>query len=351
MKIVSENKAAMNNFWQELNPPFFALAPMEDVTDTVFREIVMSVAESDILQVLYTEFTNTDGLCNSIGYKKVSERFLVNQSELIQLKKRNTKLVAQIWGNKPQNFYESARLISDLNLFDGIDINMGCPVKKIVKKNSCSALIKSPELAKEIIQATIEGSSVPVSVKTRIGFNEVITEDWISTLLKTNISALIIHGRTQKMLSKGLADWNEIATAVELRNKLNVNIPIIGNGDVVSYADGISKVELSGVDGLMVGRGIFTNPWMFTRNNQEIEINERLDLLEQHIKLFQKTWSEKKRFNILKRFFKIYINNFSDAAILRAKLMRSDSYTEALEIIQTHRNQALQSIKQNTSEK
>src|SRR5512133_1869676 len=156
----------MDNFWQTLTKPIIALAPMEDVTDTVFREVVLSVSDADALNVVFTEFTSTDGLCHEKGRPKVIERLLVNASEMQVLKSRNTKLVAQIWGSDPEKFRQSAKLITDINLFDGIDINMGCPVKKVVKNKSCANLINFPDLAKEIIYATTEATHLPVSVKT-----------------------------------------------------------------------------------------------------------------------------------------------------------------------------------------
>lgn len=323
----------MNSFWQEFKSPFFALAPMEDVTDTVFREIVMSVSDPTVLKVVFTEFTSTDGLMDSRGFERVSERLAVNNSEKEILKQGNIKLVAQIWGNNPDNFYSSARLISDMNIFDGIDINMGCPVKKVVKKNTCSALIKAPDLAKEIIFATKEGGSLPVSVKTRIGFNNVITEDWALHLLECDINALTIHGRTQRMLSEGLADWNEISKVVKLRNDLNKKTCIIGNGDIDSYTSGYKRIENTKVDGIMVGRGILKNPRIFNSTPDTLSRNAKLNLMRKHIELYEATWAGKKNFNVLKRFFKIYTNNFRGAGKLRADLMETKNYKEAIDII------------------
>ena len=253
----------MDNFWQTLKKPIIALAPMEDVTDTVFREVVLSVSDPDALNVVFTEFTSTEGLCHEKGRPKVIERLLVNHSEMQLLKSRNTKLVAQIWGGDPEKFRLSAKLISGMNLFDGIDINMGCPAKKVVKNKSCANLINYPDLAKEIIYATIESTDLPVSVKTRIGFSRINTEEWISHLLETKPRAITIHGRTRKMMSNGPALWNEIGKAVTLRNQLGSQSLILGNGEVTSYTDALDRVQQYGVDGVMVGTGVFKNPWMF----------------------------------------------------------------------------------------
>jgi tRNA-dihydrouridine synthase len=307
---------------------------MEDVTDTVFREVVLSVSHPDALNVVFTEFTSTDGLCHEKGRPKVIERLLVNASEMQLLKSRNTKLVAQIWGGDPEKFRLSAKMISEMNLFDGIDINMGCPAKKVVKNKSCANLINYPELAKEIIYATAESTHLPVSVKTRIGFSRIITEEWISHLLETAPKAITIHGRTRKMMSNGPALWDEIGKAVNLRNRLGSESLIIGNGEVSSYSDALNRIEKYGVDGVMVGTGVFRNPWMFNTEPVEITVNRRIDLMRKHITLYQNTWGNGKDYNVLKRFFKIYLNGFTNAAHWRDAFMRAGNYDEALRLLE-----------------
>jgi len=323
------------NFWNEITEPIFALAPMEEVTDTVFREVVMSVSDSNILNILFTEFTSIDGLLDERGFEKVSQRLIVSNSEKELCENRKTKLVAQIWGNEPEMFFTAAELITKMNRFDGIDINMGCPVKKVVKKNTCSALIQFPELATDIINATQEATHLPISVKTRIGFNSVVTESWISALLRTQPAAITIHGRTQKQQSDGIADWNEIGKAISLRNELSPTTKIIGNGDVETYSDGLNKINNHHLDGVMVGRGIFKSPWMFNNPEKEIGIDERKRLLLFHTQLFEKTWGNQKNFNELKRFYKIYINSFASAGNLRAELMECKNYDEVYKTIKT----------------
>jgi tRNA-dihydrouridine synthase len=323
----------MDNFWQTIHKPIIALAPMEDVTDTVFREVVLSVSDPDALNVVFTEFTSTDGLCHEKGHPKVIERLLVNASEMKLLKLRNTKLVAQIWGGDPEKFRHSAKLISDMQLFDGIDINMGCPAKKVVKNKSCANLINYPELAKEIIYATTESTDLPVSVKTRIGFSRIVTEEWIGHLLETEPKAITIHGRTRKMMSNGPALWDEIGKAVSLRNQVGSSTLILGNGEVSNYADAIGRVQQYGVDGVMVGTGVFKNPWMFNSLPVGIDINMRIELMRKHITLYQNTWGIGKDYNVLKRFFKIYLNGFSNAAHWRDAFMRAGNYEEALKLL------------------
>jgi nifR3 family TIM-barrel protein len=324
----------MDNFWQTLKKPIIALAPMEDVTDTVFREVVLSVSSPDALNVVFTEFTSTDGLCHEIGRPKVIERLLVNASEMQLLKTRNTKLVAQIWGSDPEKFRQSAKLISEMQLFDGIDINMGCPVKKVVKNRSCANLINYPELAKEIIYATMESTPLPVSVKTRIGFSRITAEEWIAHLLETEPTAITVHGRTRKMMSNGPALWDEIGKAVALRNQTGGSTVMIGNGDVCSYSEALDRIEQYGVDGVMVGTGVFKNPWMFNTEAIEINVDRRIDLMRRHILLYRNTWGNGKDYNVLKRFFKIYLTGFAGAAHWRDRFMRARDYAEAIQLLE-----------------
>lgn len=301
---------------------------MEDVTDTVFREVVLTVSDPDCLHVLFSEFTSTDGLCHAVGGPKVKHRLQINGSERELLRKSGVKIVAQIWGSNPEKFREAAGIICDEGEFDGIDINMGCPVKKIVKQGGCSALIGQPALAKEIIQATREASTVPVSIKTRIGLNRIITEDWIGHLLETEPVMITIHGRIQKQQSEGEANWDEVAKAVQLRDRMGSKTLIHGNGDVMTYEEGLMKAEQYGVEGVMIGRGIFGNPWFFNKNSVERTPEERLGLLWKHASLFTKTWEQEKNFAILKRFFKIYTSGFYGAAHVRALLMETNSLEE-----------------------
>jgi len=326
----------IDNFWHKLKKSVFTLAPMEDVTDTVFREIVLSVSNSEYLNVLFSEFMSTDGFCHEVGRPKVSHRLLVNDSERKLLKEKNVKIVAQIWGKDPEKFFKATKAICEEYDFDGIDVNMGCPVKKIVKQGGCSALIGQPELAKEIILATKEASDIPVSVKTRIGLSKVVTEEWISHLLDTNPAVITVHGRIQKQQSEGEADWNEVAKAVKLRNERGSDTLIHGNGDVLSLEDGFQRAEKYGVEGIMIGRGIFRNPWFFNSEQNEKTPAERLMLLWNHSSLFVRTWGEGKNFAILKRFFKIYTTGFYGAAQIRAKLMECNSLEDVRKVISSY---------------
>lgn len=321
------------NFWHNIQTPNFSLAPMEDVTDTSFREVVLKSAANGKLNLLFSEFTSVEGMCHPVGHEKVKHRLKINESETKLLKEKNVKLIAQIWGKDPEKYYKTAQYIANETDFDGIDINMGCPVKNVVKNGCCSALIAQPDLAKEIILATKEATNLPLSVKTRIGFKEVVTESWVSHLLQTPIDALTIHGRIQKQMSEGMADWNEIAKAVQLRNELAPHIKLIGNGDVESYQEGLEKCKTYGVDGVMIGRGIFKNPWFFHPEKEEITMQEKLDLMLEHTRLFDKTWGNSKNFAILRRFFKIYTNEFRGASSLRNDLMNTRNAEEVYEAV------------------
>lgn len=321
-----------HNFWKD-KKPVFTLAPMEDVTDTVFREVVMTVSETGCLHVLFSEFTSTDGLCHEVGGPKVRHRLRINPTERELLKEKNVKIVAQIWGTDPEKFFKASQLITDEGDFDGIDINLGCPVKKIVKQGGCSALIAQPQLAKEIILAAKEGTHLPVSVKTRIGISKPITEEWITHLLETKPAVITVHGRTQKQQSEGLANWSEVRKAVDLRNGMKSETLIHGNGDIFSYEQGIDYAAKYKVDGIMIGRGIFMNPWFFNFRQHEISMEERLDLLWKHTSLFVETWGKTKNFAIMKRFFKIYTSGFPGAAKIRAGLMECNKIGEVEKLL------------------
>ena len=258
---------------------------------------------------------------------------VASDSEKEILKHKNIKLIAQIWGKRPELFAKIAREITEEYDFDGLDINMGCPVKNVVKNGCCSALINEPSLAKEIILATKEATNLPVSVKTRTGIKMHNTENWIGHILETRPAAIILHGRTQKQQSDGLADWAEIAKGARIRDHFNAETKFLGNGDIFSVAQGIDLSEKYGLDGVMIGRGIFHNPWFFNPSILSPSKNEKLKLLILHTQLFERNWGGKKNINILNRFFKIYTNDFTGAARIRSELMEATTFEEIYRII------------------
>lgn len=314
--------------WKSLPEAFLCLAPMEDVTDTVFRQIVCQTARPD---VFFTEFMNCDGFM-SVGRSQVAKRLKFTEIE--------HPIIAQIWGIHPETFYNTAKELVKLG-FDGVDINMGCPQKKILKTGGGGALIENPLLAGELINAARQGLNdaggnlIPLSVKTRIGFKNINTTQWITFLLKQKIDALTIHGRTVNDQSEVNANWKEIKKAVKLRNKISAKIIIIGNGDVTDAIDAYQKFAKTGVDGVMIGRGIFGNPWAFDRSGKtkNHDFEERIKLCISHLQLFDKTWGKTKNYQIMKKYFKIYFYGFPGASEIRSQLMLSNSVHEALNLI------------------
>ena len=309
------------NFWDRLQKPIMILAPMDGVTDTVFRQIVSYVGRPD---VLFTEFVPVDAIVSPAQQKVIENSLRFDESE--------RPIVAQIWGIDPEKFFESAKILAKLG-FDGIDINMGCPTHDVIKKGACSALIKNPKLAKDIIMATIKGANgLPVSIKTRIGFDKLETENWVKSLLETPISALILHLRTAREMSKVPAHWEEIEKAVKLRNELKSNALIIGNGDVKSLKEAKDKCKKYGLDGIMIGRGIFENVYLFNDeiDPKKITPKQKIALLLDHLKLFKKTFGDKRHFELMKKFVKCYVNNFEGASEKREKLMSTKSLDELI---------------------
>jgi nifR3 family TIM-barrel protein len=312
------------NFWKKLKKPIYALAPMYDVTDAAFREII---AERSGLEVVYfTEFVSADGIIHPIGGKKLAHHFWFSELE--------RPMVAQIFGKTPENFQRAAQLCVQLG-FDGIDINMGCPEKNIQKQGAGAALIQTPELAEKIVQATIKGAGeLPVSVKTRIGYNQIEFEKWLPTLMQIEkLAALTIHLRTKKEMSLVPAHWELMSEIIKLKNKLNPNLPILGNGDVKNIEEAEQKIKETGCDGVMFGRAIFGNPWLFNQPTLEISPTERLKTLVKHSELYEKKFKDIKNFYIMKKHFKAYTLGISQASNLRAQLMEANNSQEVKQIV------------------
>ena len=326
----------MNQAYRDLPRPLLMLAPLDDVTDTVFRRVVADCAPPDLF---FTEFVNVDGL-QSPGRPNLLRKLRFTPAE--------QPLVAQIWGKRPENFYKTARELADgtfareLGLpdgvnFAGVDLNMGCPAKDVVKTGACSALINDRDLAKQIIDATREGldGRLPLSVKTRIGYNEVDLS-WLEFLLKQKLNMLSIHGRTRKQMSKVPADWGIIGEARKLRDKIAPDTLIIGNGDVCDRQHGLELAERYGLDGAMIGRGIFHDPFAFADQSPwpDKPATERIALYRKHVELFTATWKPGERpIATLNKFCKIYINDFPHAKDMREKLMNADSTEELIRLM------------------
>ncbi len=320
------NETIHLGFWEDLaknKKPFFVLAPMADVTDVAFRKVIAKYSRHGEVSggpdVFWTEFVSADGL-NSPGRDKlmIDLAFEPNQHPI----------VAQIFGSHEGNMEATAKLCRELG-FDGIDINMGCPDKTIMKQGCGAGAIQNPDHAVKIIQAVKRGAGdLPVSVKTRLGFNKNEIDTWISKVLSAGIAVLTIHGRTKKDMSKVPARWDDIKKVVDIVKESGLKTLVIGNGDVLSVEDGKEKARVSGVDGLMLGRAIFGNPWLFDENKKEVSIKEKLEVMLEHTKTFVEYLGQHKNFNIMKKHYKAYVNNFPGAKELRIKLMESENYKE-----------------------
>ncbi len=297
---------------------------MADVTDAAFRRIIAKYGKPD---VMWTEFVSADGLCSTEGRKHLLTDLSYTEKE--------RPIVAQLFTAHPEKMFEAARLVAALG-FDGFDINMGCPDKSIEKQGAGAALIKTPRIAREVISAAKEGiraagKHIPVSVKTRVGWSKPELETWIPELLKENIAALIIHARTRKELSLVPARWEFVKRVVEIRNEMKVDTLIIGNGDVADLDEARKKAKESGADGVMIGRGIFGNPWLFAGKISGTE--EKLKVLVEHTKLFEKLLGKKKNFAIMKKHYKAYVNGFDGAKELRVELMAAGNAKEVEVIV------------------
>ncbi|TAH36703.1 tRNA-dihydrouridine synthase [Candidatus Saccharibacteria bacterium] len=324
--------------FERLPRPFFVLAPMDDVTDTVFRQTVLSTAPPDLF---FTEFVNVDGLM-SVGRPKLLKK--------LRFVKPEKALVAQLWGLKPENFRAVAEQIADGSLarelglpdgcnFVGVDLNMGCPAKSEVQNGACSALIKleNRELAETIIDATREGlkGRMPLSVKTRIGFNE-LDMSWFEFLLGKDLDMLTVHGRTRKEMSKVPAHWDIIGQVRELRDKLASRTLVVGNGDVVDKPHGLELALQHKLDGIMIGRGIFQDPYAFAEESPWVNISrdERIALYRRQVELFATTWQNRERnIKTLNKFCKVYIQSFDGAKELRERLMAAENTEELIRIL------------------
>ncbi|MDT2523858.1 tRNA dihydrouridine synthase [Enterococcus raffinosus] len=312
------------NFWAELPKPFFILAPMEDVTDVVFRHVVKAAGAPD---VFFTEFTNSDSFCHPDGIESVRGRLAFTEDE--------QPMVAHIWGDKPAFFREMSIALADMG-FKGIDLNMGCPVPNVAERGKGSGLILRPDVAAELIAAAKAGG-LPVSVKTRLGFTDTAEmESWISHLLRQDIANLSVHMRTRKEMSKVDAHWELIPKIVKLRDEIAPQTLITINGDILDRQMGLALAEKYGVDGLMIGRGIFKNPYAFEKEPKEHTPKEMIDLLRLQLDL-QDQFSEQVPRSIvgLHRFFKIYVKGFPGANDLRVSLMNTKSTAEVREILDT----------------
>ncbi|HRH26298.1 MAG TPA: tRNA-dihydrouridine synthase [Candidatus Paceibacterota bacterium] len=303
---------------------------MADVTDAAFRRVIAARGKPD---VMWTEFVSADGLVRATPEGKaklMKDLIYVNEERPI---------VAQLFSAHPEYMREAAKLVRELG-FDGIDINMGCPDRSIEKQGAGAALIKTPELAREVIKAAKEGArgdgvEIPVSVKTRVGYNSVTLDEWLPEILKESPAAVTIHARTRKEMSKVPANWDLVRQAVQIRDHLGSSALILGNGDVTDIADAREKAERTGADGIMLGRAIFGNPWLFneTHPKSAIPLKEQLEALREHVQLFDEILGGTKSFAIMKKHFKAYVEGFDGAKEIREALMNASNPQEVTSLL------------------
>jgi nifR3 family TIM-barrel protein len=356
------------NFWQHVPKPFLAVAPMADVTDVAFRRMIATYsahtrADGTIggPDVMWTEFVAADGLLRATpeGKEKLMKDLLYSESE--------RPIVAQLFTRHPEHMEYAAQLCRELG-FDGIDINMGCPAGTIIDQGCGAAMIKTPDTAQAVIRAAKRGArsddgGIPVSVKTRLGYNADQVEDWVPVILAEHPAALTIHARTRKDMSKVPARWERLIRVRELRDAIAPHTVLIGNGDVLSPEDAYAKIAQSGVDGAMIGRALFGNPWFFhptkrlptrltalpthgvnrdtiitsdTTNDrfEYIDLPERLRVMVEHTRLFAELLPHKS-FAMMKKHYKAYVNGFPGAAELRVRLMEQETPDAVAAVVAT----------------
>ena len=341
------------DIWEELPRPFLILAPMEGVTDIIFRQVVAHAGRPDLF---FTEFTNVSSYASEKGRHNALER--------LETAPTDAPIIAQIWGKNPEHFKETAHACEPLG-FAGVDLNFGCPDKHVNKAGGGAAMIRTPDLAIECFRNAKYSTNLPVSIKTRLGWSQPEEyKEWLPVLLTEHPAALTVHLRTKKEMSKVPAHFELIPDIVRLRDQISPKTKLIINGDIKDRAHALElHAKFPEVDGFMIGRGVFQNPYCFTDHTPARE--ELLELLKIHLRLYEeyvhrilrnirdngsgiaseprndgreRSGSEKNYAHIpsyepLKHFFKIYINNFPGASDIRAKLMETHSIPEAREII------------------
>ena len=327
------------NIWNKLPQGFTILAPMEGVTDAIFRQVVARAGRPDLF---FTEFTNVSSFASEKGRENALER--------LQVVPTAAPIVAQIWGKNPEHFAELAAALEGLG-FAGLDINMGCPDRHVNAAGGGAAMIRTPELALECLEQARKATNLPVSVKTRLGYSSVAEyREWLPTILKAQPAALTVHLRTRKEMSKVPAHYELIPEILGLRKAFSPETKLIINGDIKDLAQvRTMRVQYPSVDGYMIGRGVFENPYCFTDHQPTQE--ELMELLRYHLELFDaadvqvrakraQALSEgvdvKERglpFDPLKHYFKIYLHGFPGAAELRAKLMECRNTAEVRKVL------------------
>lgn len=372
------NTNKKQNFWQDLPRPIVGLAPMDAVSDQPFRHIVKKYGNPDIV---YTEFTSVEALCH--GDWNALGNFLYDETQ--------RPIIAQVYGRTPDFFRQVAIMLCELG-FDGIDINMGCPAKSVASSGCGAGLIRTPDNAQAIVRAAKAGVEewrngattanctrllarfgkhvaalheqlppayqqrrlIPVTVKTRIGYEEPAVEDWIPRLLEVEPVVICLHGRTLRQAYKGQADWDVIARASEITRQTSTLI--LGNGDVTSRADALDRSARYGLHGVLIGRASFGNPFVFhpdqqfpeelPHHEQELYRYRLVNIAMEHIRLYEQTFQNTKNFYFpaMRKHLSWYIKDFSGAGHMRANLMQANSAQE-VEAIFDHQRERSRSFR------
>jgi nifR3 family TIM-barrel protein len=334
MSLKSGNsKRIGRSFWSTLPMPFFVLAPMANVTDVAFRKLIAKYGKPD---VTWNEFISADGLM-SAGRERLMHD--------LQFSKAERPIVAQLFTGRPHVMKGAAELVRELG-YDGLDINMGCPDRAVEKQGGGAAHMKNPKIALEVIAAAREGmGDRPVTVKTRIGYNKV-EMDWLRTLLALKLPALTVHLRTRKEMSDVPAHWELMPEIVKMRDEISPETLIIGNGDVQTIEEAAEKCKTYGCDGVMIGRGIFGTPWLYenirSKGNRDAKPKipeERLKIMVEHAKLYEKVYSGIKNFAVMKKHFKAYVSGWEGAKELRVELMETENAKQVAQIVKNYLRQ------------
>lgn len=348
----------MNTFWDTLPAKILGLSPMDGVTDQPYRHIQKKYGKPNLI---YTEFTSVEGVCH--GATQLLKDFLYDESQ--------RPIIGQIYGTTPEFFRETATLLCQLG-FDGIDINMGCPAKNVAHSGAGAALILTPKLAQEIIKETLAGiedwkngkkasdckhinqaisdevekrhsnlpelfknpRSIPVSVKTRVGYDAPIVEEWLPILLEMNPKAIAIHGRTLKQQYSGLANWDEIGKAVEIAK--NTSTKILGNGDIDSYQNALEKIETYNLSGVLIGRASFGNPYIFLPTPPDSPTIFEIAL--EHCRIYEETYSKREKYSFMpmRKHLGWYVRSIPQAREIRSELFQTESTIEVEKIFKKY---------------
>jgi tRNA-dihydrouridine synthase B len=338
-----------SSFWQKLAEPIIGLSPMDGVTDFPFRHITKKYGNPDII---YTEFASVEGICHNA--KQLLRDFLYDETQ--------RPIIAQVYGTTPKFFRQTAVILCEMG-FDGIDINMGCPAKNVAHSGAGAALIKTPKLAQEIIKETKAGIQdwlngmtsrdcpdispeiaeevqkrhselpteyqqrrlLPVSVKTRIGYEAPVINEWISTLVESDLATIALHGRTLKQHYGGQASWEAIGQAAEIVH--TTSTLILGNGDIKSLEDAHEKIRTFKTDGALLGRATMGNPMIFQKSTLQ---KPALDIALEHAQLFEKTYQSHEKYNFLpmRKHLGWYVHDIPNAAQIRQEIYKSNNSVE-----------------------